>query len=268
MNILILSAGTRNKIVQYFKKTVGFGGRVIATDMSEIAPAVYEADMFYKVPRITDNGYIDIILDICKKENIQGVLSLIDPELNLLAKYTNKFESVGTKIIGSSYELCERALNKMKMYEWLTEHGYRCAKSYVDKEKFYADIEAGIISYPVFVKPVCGSASISISKVYDRETIDLLFNNSDNLMIQEFLDGQEIGADVYIDMISKKVVSIFLKKKILMRAGETDKAVSFKDNNLFDLINKFCEESGWIGQIDIDIFDEEIACDKHENSNQ
>ena len=255
MNILILSAGTRNKIVQYFKKTVGFGGRVIATDMSEIAPAVYEADMFYKVPRITDNGYIDIILDICKKENIQGVLSLIDPELNLLAKYTNKFESVGTKIIGSSYELCERALNKMKMYEWLTEHGYRCAKSYVDKEKFYADIEAGIISYPVFVKPVCGSASISISKVYDKETIDLLFNNSDNLMIQEFLDGQEIGADVYIDMISKKVVSIFLKKKILMRAGETDKAVSFKDNNLFDLIIKFCEESGWIGQIDIDIFD-------------
>lgn len=255
MNILILSAGTRNKIVQYFKKTVGFGGRVIATDMSEIAPAVYEADMFYKVPRITDNGYIDIILDICKKENIQGVLSLIDPELNLLAKYTNKFESVGTKIIGSSYELCERALNKMKMYEWLTEHGYRCAKSYVDKEKFYADIEAGKISYPVFVKPVCGSASISISKVYDKETIDLLFNNSDNLMIQEFLNGQEIGADVYIDMISKKVVSIFLKKKILMRAGETDKAVSFKDNNLFDLIIKFCEESGWTGQIDIDIFD-------------
>ena len=65
INILILSAGTRNKIVQYFKKAIGNNGKVIATDMSEIAPAVYEADKFYKVPRITDDGYIDIIFDIC-----------------------------------------------------------------------------------------------------------------------------------------------------------------------------------------------------------
>ena len=74
-------------------------------------------------------------------------------------------------------------------------------------------------------------------------------------MIQEFLDGQEIGADVYIDMISNEVVSIFTKKKILMRAGETDKAVSFKDERLFTLIEKFVKECGWSGQIDIDIFE-------------
>ena len=34
MNVLILSAGTRNKIVQYFKKAIGNGGIVVATDMS------------------------------------------------------------------------------------------------------------------------------------------------------------------------------------------------------------------------------------------
>ena len=33
MNILVLSAGTRNKIVQYFKKTLGTDGKVICTDM-------------------------------------------------------------------------------------------------------------------------------------------------------------------------------------------------------------------------------------------
>ena len=255
MNILILSAGTRNKIVQYFKKTVGDEGKIVATDMSELAPAVYEADKFYKVPRITDEGYIDIIFDICKKENINGVLSLIDPELSLLAKHKDEFETLGVTVIGSSYELCERALDKMQMYEWLRVHGYKCARSYVDKEAFYADVEQGLIQYPVFVKPVCGSASIAISKVHDKETIELLFSHSDNLMIQELLDGQEIGVDVYIDMISKEVVSIFTKKKIVMRAGETDKSVSFKDEKLFDLIRRFAKESGWSGQIDIDIFD-------------
>lgn len=255
MNILILSAGTRNKVVQYFKKAIGTDGNVIATDMSELAPAVYEADKFYKVPRMTADGYIDVIFDICKKENIAGVLTLIDPELSLLAKHKDEFAALGVTVIGSSYELCERALDKMEMFTWLTAHGYNCAKSYVDKEKFYADVDAGLITYPVFVKPVRGSASIAISKVYDKETIELLFAHNDTLMIQEFLDGQEIGADVYIDMISGEVVSVFTKKKIVMRAGETDKAVSFKDENLFALIEKFAKESGWSGQIDIDIFD-------------
>lgn len=254
-NILILSCGTRNKIVQYFKRTVGATGNVIATDMSELAPAIYEADKFYKVPRMTDDGYIDVIFDICKKEQIDGILTLIDPELSLLAKYKDQFAEFGVKVIGSSYELCERALDKMEMYDWLTTHGYNCAKSYINKEKFYADVEAGIITYPVFVKPVRGSASIAISKVYDKETVELLFAHNDNLMIQEFLDGQEIGADVYIDMLSGETVSIFTKKKIVMRAGETDKAVSFKDEKLFALIEKFVNESGWSGQIDIDIFD-------------
>lgn len=254
MNFLILSCGTRNKVVQYFKRTFK-DGKIVATDCSEIAPALFEADKYYIVPRITADGYLDVILDICKKEKIDGVLSLIDPELNLLAKNHKLFDDAGVKIIGSSFELCERSLDKFKMYNWLVEHGYNCAKSYMDPAKFYADLEKGIINYPVFVKPSCGSASIAISKAQDKETVDLLCTHSEGMMIQEFLKGQEIGADVYIDMISKKVVSIFTKKKIVMRAGETDKAVSFKEPKLFALIQKFVEESGFTGQIDIDIFD-------------
>ena len=69
------------------------------------------------------------------------------------------------------------------------------------------------------------------------------------------MDGQEIGADAYIDMISGEVVSIFTKKKIKMRSGETDKAVSFKDPKLFALVERFVSEAGYVGQIDIDIFD-------------
>ena len=107
----------------------------------------------------------------------------------------------------------------------------------------------------MFVKPVCGSASIAITKVEDRETLEFLTARNSNLMIQEFLNGQEIGADVYIDMRSGEVVSIFTKKKLLMRAGETDKAVSFKDPKLFALVERFAKEAGYTGQIDIDIFD-------------
>ena len=255
MNLLILAAGTRNKIVQYFKRTWDGVGTVVATDANKLGPAIYDADKYYIVPPITEEGYIDIILDICQKEQISGVLSLIDPELALLAANKEKFEALGVTIIGSSYELCEMAHDKMQMYGWLKNHGYNCAHSWMDKGLFYKAVKTGEVSYPVFVKPYRGSASISISKVYDKETVDLLFAHEDDLMIQEFLEGQEIGADVYIDLISGEVVSIFTKKKIKMRAGETDKAVSFKDPELFAMIEKFVSEAGYRGQIDIDIFE-------------
>ena len=237
INILVLSVGTRNKIIQYFKKELQGKGKVVATDMSRLAPALYEADAFYIVPRMTDPGYIEKILEICKKEEITGVLSLIDPELSLIAQ--NK----------------GRSLNKWEMYQWLEHHHYRCAKSYIDKKEFFVDVEKGEAKYPVFVKPVCGSASIAISKVYDRETINLLFDHNDGLMIQEYLEGQEIGADCYIDLISGKLVSVFTKKKLVMRAGETDKAVSFIDPVLNELIQEFVTEMGYRGQIDIDVFE-------------
>ena len=64
MNILILSAGTRNKIVQYFVKTLTGKGTVIATDCSDLAPAIYEADKHHIVPRMTAFGYLYVILDI------------------------------------------------------------------------------------------------------------------------------------------------------------------------------------------------------------
>lgn len=254
MNILILSAGTRDKVVQYFKKEIDSNGKVVATDCSNLAPAVYEADQFYLVPRITAPGYMDTVLDICKKEQIDGVFSLIDPELSMIAKERARFEDIGTTPIVSDYDLVETCFNKYKMYELFQKMNIPTAKCYVSKEEFYAAKEAGEIFYPVFVKPVCGSASMHINKVSSDEELEGLFHMYEDLMIQEFMDGTEFGADVYIDMISGKVTSLFVKEKIKMRAGETDKSVSIKDELLFAQIIRFAEEAGFRGMIDIDIF--------------
>ena len=254
INILILSCGTRNKIVQYFKKELGNRGQVIATDCSELAPALYEADKHYIVPRITDDNYLDVILAICKENNVKAVLSLIDPELSILAKHKAAFLEIGTTPIISDFNVVEMCFDKYKMYEFLLENGFNTPKSYVDKEVFYKDVEAGNIKYPVYVKPVTGSASININICSSKEEIELLFSRFDNLMIQELMNGKEYGADVYIDMISNEPVAIFTKEKIKMRAGETDKSVSVKDPVLFDLIKQFVKKANFKGIIDIDIF--------------
>lgn len=254
LNILILSCGTRNKIVQYFKTELGNRGQVMATDCSELAPALYDADKYFIVPRMNEEGYLDIILNICKDNSIKGVLSLIDPELSLLAKNKQDFLDIGTIPIISEYNLVELCFDKYLFYNFLTKNGFKTIKSYVDKELFYKDLKRGIISYPVFVKPVRGSASINVNKVTTNHEVDILFSRYDNLMIQEFMDGMEYGADVYIDMISGEPVAIFTKEKLKMKAGETDKSVSVKNEGLFDLIKRFVKLVGFKGIIDIDIF--------------
>ena len=59
MNLLVLSCGTRNKLVEYFK-SCDMWDRVVVTDCSENAPALYAADKYYIVPRMTDPGYFDL----------------------------------------------------------------------------------------------------------------------------------------------------------------------------------------------------------------
>lgn len=75
------------------------------------------------------------------------------------------------------------------------------------------------------------------------------------MIVQEFLDGQELGVDVYVDMITKKVVSMFIKEKTAMRAGETDKARSVKSDLLFNIIEDLVTKAGLVGPIDVDVFE-------------
>ena len=254
MNILILSCGSRNKIVQYFKNELLGIGKVMATDCSALAPALYDADEYFIVPRIDNEDYLNTILSVCKENSIKTVLSLIDPELSLLSKHRQDFLNIGTIPIASDYDVLELCFNKYAMYNYLIDNGFNAVRSYIDKEEFYRDVKAGVISYPVFVKPVKGSASINSNKVTSKEGIELLFSLFDNLMIQEFVDGKEYGADCYIDMISNEVATIFTKEKIKMKAGETDKSISIKDEKLFEIIRSFIKKLGLKGIIDIDIF--------------
>ena len=69
MNILFCSAGRRVELLKDFRKSMDDGDRIVAADLSELAPALYVADAHYLVPRIDDPSYLDTILSICRKSN-------------------------------------------------------------------------------------------------------------------------------------------------------------------------------------------------------
>lgn len=257
MNILILSSGTRNKIVEYFKKELNGLGNVICTDCNPLAPTLYIADKYYIVPRIDSSKYIETILKICIKENIKGIFSLIDPELSLISKNKKLFLDNNIIPFVSDSEIVETCFDKFKMYNKCKELNIPTIKSFIDINLFIDDLKRNAINFPVFVKPYNGSCSMNIQKVDNIEDLKFYFSKYDNLMIQEYMDGIEYGIDVYVDMISKEIISIFIKKKLLMRAGETDKAISVKNDKIFNLIKEFVSKMGFVGQIDIDVFEKD-----------
>lgn len=258
MNLLLLSVGTRNKVVQFFKENLLLEGKVICTDLSKYAPALYEADNFYIVPSIKDDRYIDIILDICEKEDINGILSFIDPELELLAEKKKKFDDINVEIILSPLDVIRTSFNKYKFYQTLIEKGFPTQKTYLHLDDVIIALEDGKLNFPVFVKPNQGSASIDIQKVFNLKTLKNLYENAQSeLITQEYIDGKEYGIDVYIDKITEEVISIFIKEKLKMRAGETDKSISIKNDKMTQLIKKFVEEMGYLGPVDIDLFEKD-----------
>ena len=254
VNILITSVGRRTQLLKYFKKELHGIGNLVAVDCSNLAPALYIADKHYIVPRIDDPNYINIIKDICRKEKIVAILSLIDPELSLLAKQTEEFKEIGVTTIVSPYEACELWLNKYATTKFCKENGFKFPKTYNTFSDFEDALENKEIDFPVFIKPQKGSASLNINKAKNMEQTKIIFESSEDMIIQEFLDGQELGIDVYVDMISKEVVSIFIKEKTVMRAGETDKGKSIKSKILFKMIEDLVTKAGLIGPIDIDVF--------------
>ena len=260
MNGLILSCGTRNKVIQYFKKELSASkGKLIGADSSKFAPALYDCDNYYLVPKFTENNYIEKILEICKKEKIDFLLSLIDTELILISENREVFEAVGVKVIGPDLQMAQKCLNKKDMYYLLNKVNVKTQKSYFSISEFKDAYNKSEISFPVFVKPILGSASLDINRVYNMEQLESIFLFSKvELMIQENMNGREYGVDCYIDLHTGVLIEIFIKEKIKMRAGETDKSVSVKNAEILSLIEDFFNKvSGFFGPVDIDIFEKD-----------
>ena len=65
----------------------------------------------------------------------------------------------------SDFEKVEMCFDKYKMYEFLVKNNFKTARSYIKKEEFYKDLKNNEITFPVFVKPVRGSASLNINRI-------------------------------------------------------------------------------------------------------
>ncbi|MCI0499516.1 MAG: ATP-grasp domain-containing protein [Planctomycetales bacterium] len=252
MRILLSSIGRRGYLVKYFKDAIGDAGEVWGADGSPYAPAFQYCDHVMLLPRVGQAGYADKLLALCRKNKIDMVVPLIDPELEVLAAHHDEFRSNGVMAVVSSARTIENAFDKYQTYLHAKKAGIEVPETVTTIEEALKLIASGKLSWPVMVKPRKGSASMYVYNCRNEDELQLAFRNCPGPMIQQFVPGEEFGYDIFCDG-DFKPVSVFCKRKLAMRAGETDKAVSVNDKKLLDLGVKIAQAFPMFGPADVDV---------------
>jgi len=268
MNILFTCAGRRTYLLKYFKENMNEGDLVIATDMQLSAPALTVADVKIQVPAVYDPNYVDITLDICRKHHVDALISLNDLELPILAEKKDMFTEVGTKVVISDKEIIDIAFDKYRTAQWVEANGLVAPKTFVRMDDVKSALNSGEIAFPLFLKPRWGSGSIGLETVDDMEELEMVFSllfkkikktflakasvGDEYILIQEKLTGKEFGLDVMNDLTGKHI-SVSVKQKLAMRSGETDKAVTVDNQDIYSIGKTIGENLGHVGNLDVDI---------------
>jgi carbamoyl-phosphate synthase large subunit len=252
MNILLTSVGRRGYLVKYFKQAIGGDGRVYGADNSSFAPAFAYCDGTFMLPEVKNNSYADALLSVCVQNKIDVVVPLIDPELEILADRNDRFARDGILLLLSPKETIALSSDKYLTYQFAIQNGLATPFVCLTVEEAMEKIDLKSVEWPLLVKPRKGSASINITYCYDRLQLEAAVEITPGPMIQAHVEGLEFGYDLFGDA-DFRPISVYCKKKLGMRAGETDKAISTGDPKLIEFGKKLLGSIKLPGPADVDV---------------
>jgi carbamoyl-phosphate synthase large subunit len=234
VNIVFTSAGRRVALIRHFKKTLSsldIDGRLIGVDVSADAPALHELDDARLICRIDDPGYIDSLIELCAGEKAAMLFPLIDTDLMKLSLARPEFARVGTNAVVCDPGLIEATANKYKTHDLFKRLG-------IDTPTVFelTETAGGSCRYPLFMKPLDGSASKGIFKINSAKELLFFREYVERPILQEYISGREFTLDMLFDF-DGSVRCIVPRRRIEVRAGEVSKSVIDMDPSVM--------EAGW-----------------------
>lgn len=226
ITVLVTAAGAQFMpgLVNCLKDNGERNIRIVGTDMGEDNTILQMVDVYYKVPSAQSPDYVDVLLDICKKEKVDVLLPFMSAELIPLIDRKDDFERIGTKVSVSNRKSVEITTNKYLFYEFLRQKKLpvpRFARITKADELISACEKCGYPNNAVCVKAteLSGSRGIRIVRP-DISRFDILFNEKPNsfyttmedllstlkeketmpeMMAMEYLPGMEGSVDLIAD---------------------------------------------------------------------
>lgn len=269
MNILLTSAGRRSYLVKFFKQALINKGLVHASN-STYSTALAVADKAAISPLIYDDDYIEYLLDYCIENDIIAIVSLFDVDLPILSKNVGVFMDKGIKVIVSNPSIINTCNDKWKTFNFAQSIGIKAPKTFLSFISVEDELAKGHLSFPLIIKPRWGMGSIGLYIAEDMEDLKFYYNKAkkdivksylfyeskidleNSVLIQQKIEGSEYGLDI-INSLEKKYITTFVKRKIAMRAGETDIAITENNQVLRDTGKTISLFLNHTGILDVDV---------------
>ncbi len=272
INVMLTSVGRRAYLVNYFKEALGDGGKVIATNSRPDTTGMLAADVACVVPQADDPTFIDALLDICSRYHVKLLMSLHDWEAPFIAAQLDRFKDVGTIPVVAGPRIQEICLDKWATFQFVRRAGWNTPESFVSLAAAKDALKAGLLRYPVILKPRRGQGSIGIEVVHDWDELEGYYrlllakmsrtesngilSEAEPLLIQQFLSGTDYDLEVVNDL-NGHCISVLAKKKLASRAGECELAETVEEERLTDLGRQIGSGIGHIGVLDIDVLEQD-----------
>lgn len=254
-NILITSVGKRVSLVRIFQEALrklSLQAKVYTTDMKpEMAPAGFVSDGCFKVPRVTDDNYINRLIDICCTNNIGLIIPTIDTELALLAENKSLLREKGVEVIVSSTDFVCACRDKRKTSALFQQLDI-CIPEI--RDKYHP-------KFPLFAKPYDGSLSKDIYVIRNSEELTPEIMQHPKLIFMEYIDKtqyKEFTVDMYYGK-DNKVKAIIPRERVEIRAGEINKGYTRKNHLVSFLKERMDYIPGVVGCICIQLFYNEMT---------
>lgn len=220
---------------------------VFTTDMNpSMAPAGIVSDKCFKVPRVTDSNYIQILLSICLENCIRLVIPTIDTELAILAENKKLFAKHGITLSVAEPSFIHVCRDKRKTGPYLEELGIRVPAPI---DKYYP-------TFPLFAKPYDGSLSKDLYIIRNKEELSPDIMDNPKLIFMEYIDKnlyKEFTVDMYYGK-DNRVKAIIPRERIEIRAGEINKGKTRKNYLVNFLKKRMNYLPGVVGCICIQLF--------------
>ncbi|MCI8383022.1 MAG: ATP-grasp domain-containing protein [Lachnospiraceae bacterium] len=218
MNLLLTSIGKRIELIEHLKSRF----RIIGADASTENAAKYFTDVFYQIPRCSEENYVDKLLTICKKEEVSLLVPLYEPEFMILDGARERFREAGVTLVLSDKAVLDICDDKRKTAVFFEKYDIPAPKTFSAQE--VEDIIGGrTAAYPLIVKPVDGMGSENIFMAGDRRELAFFYGYVNNALVQERASGTEYTIDVLCNF-SGEPVYLVPRVRLEVRAGEVTKS--------------------------------------------
>ena len=235
--LLVSSAGRRVHLIECFRADAARLGVALEVNAVDSEPALSAAcrlaDRACPVPRCTDPGFVDRLLEICRRHRVDLLVPTIDPELEVLSRAAPVFAAeAGTRVAVSSPEVVALARDKLRTAEHLAAHGLPAPWT-VDGARFGPGRPPPEPFRPLILKPRGGSSSHGILRVerpedWPRDGVP------PGCIVQELLEGEEYTVNLFFDAAGRLRAAV-PHRRIAVRGGEVAKGVTSRQPRLMEL---------------------------------